>query len=250
MTHLALVTGGARRLGRAIALRLANEGCDVALHYRSSAAEAEQTAQDIRDLGRQADLSAFDLADERAITEAFSAIEATFGRAPDVLVNSASLFEWDDLGTTSTASLKRHFETNLYGPVILTRLMAARGSAATRGLIINLLDQKLFNPNRDHLAYTLSKYALQGFTTLMARELAPRFRVCAIAPGLTLPGPGSAGERFDELHDETPLGRGARAEDIAEAAAFLLRSPAVTGQTLIVDGGSHMVASERDFAFR
>ena len=250
MTHLALVTGGARRLGRAIALRLAREGCDIALHYRSSEEEAHETASDIRLLGRRAELFCFDLSEENELQTAYGTIGARFGRAPNILINSASIFEWDDLSSVSGTSLQRHFETNLFAPVLLTRLLASHAAPDARGAVINLLDQKLFNPNRDHLAYTLSKYALQGFTTLMARELAPRFRVCAIAPGLTLPGPGSAGERFDTLHDQTPLKRGARAEDIADAAAFLLRSEAITGQTLIVDGGSHLSPSERDFAFQ
>jgi len=248
--HLALVTGAGRRLGKAIALRLAREGCDIAVHYNSSAADAEQVARDVISLGQRAHTVSFDQSDDEAVHAGILAIVKLFGRAPDVLVNCASIFEWDNLSTVDHASLLRHFETNLFGPVLLTRHVAAASSAGTRGLIINLLDQKLFNPNPDHLAYTLSKYALQGFTTLMAHDLAPRFRVCAIAPGHTLPGPDETVQHFAAVHDQTPLQRGPTAEDIAGAAAYLLTSSAITGQTLIIDGGSYLNAQPRDISFR
>ncbi|MDZ4760742.1 MAG: SDR family oxidoreductase [Alphaproteobacteria bacterium] len=249
MTHLALVTGAGKRLGRAIALRYARDGCDIAVHYRSSEAGAFAVVHEIEAMGRRAFAAGFDQSSETAVREGFAAIRVAFGRAPNVLVNSASVFEWDDIATTSEASLDRHFRANLFGPVLLTRLVAEAAGEDTRGLILNLLDQKLFNPNPDHLAYTLSKYALQGFTTLMSRTLAPRFRVCAIAPGLTLPGPGVEGDAFDAIHDRTPLQRGPDPEDIADAAAWLLGSPAVTGQTIIVDGGAFMRPAARDVAF-
>jgi NAD(P)-dependent dehydrogenase (short-subunit alcohol dehydrogenase family) len=249
-SHLALVTGAAKRLGKAIALRLAAEGCDIVVHYNSSAADADLVVSDVQSLGRKAMAVAFDQSDDDAIDLGMAEIIRQFGRAPDVLVNCASIFEWDNLSTVDRAALARHFETNLFGPVLLTRHVAAAATAATRGLIINLLDQKLFNPNPDHLAYTLSKYALQGFTTLMATDLAPRFRVCAIAPGHTLPGPDETGAHFDAVHDQTPLLRGPTPNDIAGAAAYLLNSPAITGQTLIVDGGSFLNPAPRDIAFR
>lgn len=248
--HLALVTGAARRLGKAIALKLASEGCDIVVHYNASAADAELTVSGIQSLGCRAFAISFDQSSADAIDLGMAEIIRHFGRAPDVLVNCASIFEWDNLSTIDHAGLTRHFETNLFGPVLLTRHVAAASTAATRGLIINLLDQKLFNPNPDHLAYTLSKYALQGFTTLMASDLAPRFRVCAIAPGHTLPGPDETGAHFDAVHDQTPLLRGPTPEDIANAAAVLLNSPAITGQTLIVDGGAFLSHAPRDIAFR
>src|SRR5690606_11293917 len=147
-------------------------------------------------------------------------------------------------------SLEKHYATNVIGPVLLTRAVADAASDETRGLVINLSDTKLFNPNPDHLSYTLSKYALDGFTTLMARALAPRFSVCAIAPGPTLPGAHGTQAHFDAVHAQTPLGRGPTADDIASAAAFLLNNKAVTGQTIIVYGGSFMKSSERDVAFK
>jgi NAD(P)-dependent dehydrogenase (short-subunit alcohol dehydrogenase family) len=248
---LALVTGAARRLGRAIALRLAQAGCDVAVHHRNSGADAETTVADLRALGAEAHALAFDLSDPTALDAGFDRIVATFGRAPEVLVNSASMFEWDDIATVTPEALQRHAASNLHAPVLLTRRVFEASTETTRGLILNMLDQKLWNPNADHLSYTLTKYALQGFTAMMARRLAPRFRVCAIAPGYSLPDVGAASsDHFNATHDATPLQRGPTADDIAEAAAYLLRAHAVTGQTLIVDGGAHLVPADRDFSLR
>jgi len=251
MTHLALVTGAGKRLGRAIALGLARAGCDIAVHYRSSSREADETVGDIEALGRRALAVGFDQSDDDGAAEGFSRISAHFGRAPDVLVNSASIFEWDDIATVTRGQLDRHANVNLYGPVLLTRRMFEASSDSTRGLILNMLDQKLFNPNPDHLSYSLTKYALQGFTTMMARRLAPRFRVCAIAPGYTLPDVGAKDDaHFRAKHDDTPLRRGPTADDIAAAAVYLLNAPAITGQTLIVDGGAYMRPADRDFGFQ
>lgn len=247
--HLAIVTGAARRLGRAIALRLAREGCDVILHYNSSAPEAADVAREIETMDRRVLAIAFDQSKSDEITAGMAKVMSAFGRVPDVLVNCASIFEWDTITSVETESLQKHYATNVIGPVLLTRAIADAADANTRGLIINLLDTKLHNPNPDHLSYTLSKYALDGFTTLMARALAPRFRVCAIAPGHTLPAPGESQEHFEQVHNATPLRRGPSPDDIASAAAFLLNNAAVTGQTIIVDGGAFMRASDRDTSF-
>lgn len=246
---IALITGAGKRLGRAIALRLAAEGCDVAVHYRSSRDEAESLQDEIRKLGRKTCAVGFDQTDVASIEAGLASARTSLGGPIEVLVNSASIFEWDDLATVERNGLQRHFEVNLFGPVLLTRHIAAAAGETAGGLIVNMLDQKLANPNPDHLSYTLSKYALQGFTQLMAQALAPRFRVCAIAPGLVLPGPGDDGAKFAAIHDQTPLGVGPTPEDIAEAAAYLLNAKAVTGQTIFVDGGSHLRAASRDFAF-
>lgn len=247
--QLALVTGAGRRLGRAIALRLAAEGCDIAVHYRVSETEAFDTVRMVQALGRRAWAVGFNQADSSDIIQGLAELTSETERPVDVLVNSASVFEWDNITTVEDEGLTKHFETNLFGPVLLTRRIVEAAAPNVRGLIINLLDQKLFNPNPDHLSYTLSKYALGGFTELMARALAPRFRVNAIAPGLTLPGPDIEGERFEALHDATPLERGPSPDDIAGACAYLLKAPAVTGQTIIVDGGAHMQAASRDVAY-
>lgn len=247
MAHLALVTGSAKRLGRAIAQRLANEGCDLIIHYRNSSEEAEETASRIVQSGAKAMSVAFDQTVPESISEGFEAIRQFYGRAPDVLVNSASVYEHDDITSVDKLSLSRHFDANLVGPVVLTRKLLEASDANTRGSIINVLDYKLFAPNPDHLSYTLSKYALQGFTDLMARRLAPRFRVNAIAPGYTLPDVDAASDaHFLAQHDDTPLERGPTAEDIADAAAYLLKARATTGQTITVDGGRHMDAADRE----
>jgi NAD(P)-dependent dehydrogenase (short-subunit alcohol dehydrogenase family) len=241
MTHLALVTGAGKRLGRAIALGLARAGCDIAVHYRSSGAEAEAVASDIHSLGRSAVTVGFDQSDDAGMSAGFAAIQRETGRNPDVLVNSASIYEPDGLADVARETLQRHFDANLFGPVLATRQMWDHSTPDTRGLIINLLDYRLWQPRSDdHLSYTLTKYALQGFTTLMAQKLAPRFRVCAIAPGYTLPDvDAQSDDHFRAAGDRTPLGRGPTADDIAAAAVYLLNAPAVTGQTLIVDGGAH-----------
>lgn len=249
-THLALVTGAGKRLGRAIALRLAGEGCDVAVHFNTSSAEANAVVAEIRAAGRQAHAIGFDLSDPAALETGFAALISAFGRAPDVLVNCASMFEWDDIASVTPDSLHRHYATNTVAPVLLARLVANAASADTRGLILNITDHKLAATHGDHLAYSLTKYALDGFTQMMARALAPRFRVCAIAPGHTLPGPGETQAHFDAVHDQTPLGYGPTTDDIAATAAFLLKSPAITGQTLIVDGGGFMASAARDISFR
>ncbi len=248
MAHLALVTGAGRRLGRAIALRLGAEGCDVVVHYRSSQAAAEDTANEIVAKGSKAMSVCFDQTDPTSISDGLSAAHAFFGQSPDVLVNSASIFEWDDIENLTEANLLKHFQANLFGPVHLTQKIFEASTEQTRGLVLNMLDQKLFNPNPDHLSYTLSKYALQGFTELMSRRLAPRFRVNAIAPGYTLPDVGAEDDtHFKANRDNTPLERGPTEYDIADAAAYLLKAHATTGQTILVDGGSHTRPAARDF---
>ena len=248
MPHLALVTGSAKRLGREIALRLAAEGCDVVVHYRSSAEEADATVADISELGVKTAAVGFDQSAPEEIDAGFAKILGIFGRAPDVLVNSASMFVWDDIETVERKGLETHFAANVVGPVLLTQKVFAASSEETRGLVLNMLDQKLFNPNPDHVSYTLTKYALQGFTEMMARRLAPRFRVNAIAPGYTLPDVDAGGsEHYEATRHDTPLERGPSPSDIADAAAYLLNAKATTGQTILVDGGAHIRPAERNF---
>jgi hypothetical protein len=239
-----LVTGGARRLGRAIVLHLAAQGWDLAVHYRGSAAEAAETAAEARRAGARAETFAADLADEAACNALLPAVRAQFGRV-DAVVNNASLFEYDGVADFSTASMERHWRANTAPAILLARALHAAGG----GAVVNLLDQKLWNPNPDHLSYTLSKAALEAATTLLAQALAPRTRVCGVAPGVTLlSGPMSAAE-FERAHRLTPLERSSTPEDIARAVAFLLESPAITGTTLLVDGGQHLQAQPRDVYF-
>lgn len=239
-----LVTGGARRLGRAIVLHLAARGWDVAVHYRGSADDATRTAADAAAAGARAATFAADLADEAACGGLVPAVREHFGRI-DAVVNNASLFEHDTVADFSYGAMDRHWRANTAPAIVLARALHAAGG----GAVINLLDQKLWNPNPDHLSYTLSKAALETANTLLAQALAPRTRVCGVAPGVTLlSGPMSAAE-FDRAHRLTPLERSSTPKDIARAVAFLLDSPAITGTTLLVDGGQHLQAQPRDVLF-
>ena len=246
---VALVTGAAQRLGRAIALDLAAHGWAVAVHYRHSADAAARTVAEARALGAPAEAFAADLADEAACAALLPAVAARFG-AVSAVVNNASLFEYDSVEDFGHAAMERHWRANTAAPILLARaLHAHRLAAGGRGAVVNLLDQKLWNPNPDYLSYTLSKAALEAATTLLAQALAPVLRVAGVAPGVTLlSGPMSAAE-FERAHRLTPLQRSSTPEDIARAVRFVLESPAITGTTLLVDGGQHLMPQPRDVLF-
>lgn len=246
-----LVTGAAQRLGRAIALELAAQGWAVAVHYRGSAAAAAETVAEARAAGAPAEGFAADLSDEAACGALVGRVVDHFGRL-DAVVNNASLFEYDTVADFGYAAMERHWRANTGAPVVLARELhrhLAGRSDDARGAVINLLDQKLWNPNPDYLSYTLSKAALEAATTLLAQALAPAVRVCGVAPGVTLlSGPMNAAE-FERAHRLTPLERSSTPADIARAVRFLLDSPAITGTTLLVDGGQHLQAQPRDVLF-
>jgi len=247
-----LVTGAARRLGRAIALHLAAQGWDVALHYRRSVAEAEATADEGRAAGARVAALRADLADETQCRALLPAAVAALGRV-DAVVNSAALFEHDEAAGFSYATLDRHLRANTGPAIVLAQALFNHLDALPghprQGAVVNLLDQKLFNPNPDHLSYTLSKAALQMAGTVLAQALAPRVRVNAVAPGLTLGSETIDDARLGTLQAATPLQRGVRPEDVAAAVRLLLENPAITGSTLLVDAGSHLAPMARDFAF-
>ncbi len=232
----ALVTGGAKRIGSAIALALAERGWDVAIHYSTSAHDAQRTVAAIERLGRRAVALDADLADERASRDLIARAEAALSR-PTCLVNNAALFEADDANTIAYALLESHMRINLAAPVVLAQALHRALTARQRGVVVNLLDQKLFNPNPDYLSYTLSKAALHAATDLLARALAPKLRVVGIAPGLTLPSADQTRADFARAHARTPLGRSSRPADIADAVCFVANAPAITGATIVVDGG-------------
>jgi len=246
---VALVTGGARRLGRDIALELAAHGWDLALHFRHSQVEVDDTVRALRALGADAHAFGADLADEAACRALVPAVLGHFGQLRAV-VNNASLFEYDDVQTFSHALMDRHWRSNVAAAVLLAQALHAHleGGGAT-GCVINLLDQKLWNPNPDYLSYTLSKAALEAANTLLAQALAPRVRVCGVAPGVTLPSGPMDQAGFEAAHRLTPLQRSSTGTDIARAVRFLLESPAITGTTLLVDGGQHLAAQARDVMF-
>jgi NAD(P)-dependent dehydrogenase (short-subunit alcohol dehydrogenase family) len=242
------VTGAAQRIGRAIALGLAEDGWHVIVHYHRSADAAAQTVAAIEAQGGTATAIAADLSDPAAAAGLLEAAAQAAGGLT-CLVNNASLFAADDIATVDAAGFDAMMAVNLRAPVLLSRAFAENLPAEAEGVIINLLDQKLVNPNPDFLSYTLSKYGLSGLTTTLAMALGPRIRVCGVAPGLTLPSGDQPPEQFAAVHGRTPLGRGATAADIAGAVRYLVSAKAVTGEVVLVDGGQHLVASARDVMF-
>ncbi|MBL8352410.1 MAG: SDR family oxidoreductase [Burkholderiaceae bacterium] len=249
---VALVTGAARRIGRAITLHLAGHGWDLVLHHRGTPAghdAAQATAAEARKRGARAWTVAADLADEAACDRLVDAAVAGAGRL-DAVVNNASHFEYDGVADFSAAAMDRHWRANTAAPVLLARSLHAHlASRDARGCVVNLLDQKLANPNPDYFSYTLSKAALAEATVMLAQALAPRLRVCGVSPGVTLlSGPMDEAE-FAAAHRLTPLERSSTPEDIAGAVRFLLEAPAITGHTLLVDGGQHLLGQPRDVLF-
>jgi NAD(P)-dependent dehydrogenase (short-subunit alcohol dehydrogenase family) len=248
--RVVLVTGAARRLGRAIAIELARAGFDIALHYRRSAAEAEASAAYVRALGVRGECFAADLADEAECRALLPAVAQRLGRI-DAVVNNASHFEYDNVETFSYAAMQTHWRANTAPAIVLAHALAAylKGCSET-GCVVNLLDQKLWNPNPDYFSYTLSKAALEAATTLLAQALAPQVRVAGVAPGVTLvSGPAMSDDAFAAAHRMTPLGRSSTTDDVARTVRFVIESPAITGTTILVDGGQHLAAQPRDVAF-
>ena len=244
-----LVTGAARRLGREIALHLARHGFDVGVHCRHSRDAAEATAAEARAAGARCAVFTADLADETACRALLPAVHAQFARL-DAVVNNASIFEYDAPASFSHATMDRHWRANTAPAVLLAQgLHEQLKDGDGVGCVVNLLDQKLWNPNPDYFSYTLSKAALQAATVMLAQALAPKVRVCGVAPGVTLlSGPMTEAE-FAQAHALTPLQRSSSADDIARAVRFLIESPAITGTTLLVDGGQHLQAQPRDVLF-
>ena len=242
-----LVTGAAQRIGRVIALDLAAQGWRVAVHYRGSAAAAAETVAMIESAGGSALAFAADLAVEAACEALVPAVHQAFGRI-DAVVNNASHFEYDDVASFGVAAMERAWRANTAPAIILARaLHGAVGDVG--GVVVNLLDQKLWNPNPDYLSYSLSKAALEAATTMLAQALAPRLRVCGVAPGVTLLSGAMSAAEFAAAQRMTPLQRSSTPEDVARAVRFLLESPAITGSTLLVDGGQHLQAQVRDVMF-
>jgi NAD(P)-dependent dehydrogenase (short-subunit alcohol dehydrogenase family) len=245
---VALVTGAGRRIGRAIALALAQDGWDLALHYHRSASEADTLAREVFALGRRAETVRCDLADAGQVTRLVADASTRLGTLT-CLVNNASLFEYDDIATLDPARWQRHMDVNLRAPLLLAKEFAANLPADATGCIVNLLDQKVFNLNPDFLSYTIAKVALEGATRVLAQALAPKIRVCGIAPGITLISGEQSADGFARAHTMAPLGHSSSVEDIANAVCFVTRAPAMTGTTLVVDGGQHLWPTRRDVQF-
>lgn len=246
--QVALVTGGARRIGREIALALARDGWDIGVHYARSLREARATVAEIKGLGRRAIAINRDLAVERGVRSMLAECAAELGPVSCV-VNNASLFEHDTASDFGAEALVKQVRVNAAAPVLLAQSLHAALPDEMRGVVINLLDQKLWNPNPDFFSYTLSKSALAEATRLLAMALAPKVRVVGVAPGITLPSAGQTEPGFRRAHKRTPLGASSTPQDIADAVVYLARAKAVTGATLLVDGGQHLVPSSRDVMY-
>jgi len=230
----ALVTGGAKRLGRAFIEALAADGHDVIIHYNSSADEAEALAKEIK--GVRAVALGADLSKPEEAAVLIARANDALGPV-GVLVNSASIFEQDQLEDLNADSFHRHMTANTLAPALLTKAVAGQG--LERASVVNVLDYKLFNLNADYFSYTLSKAALKTMTEMLAKSLAPKVRVNAIAPGLTLPSAHHSDEDFERVHNDTPLERGSTPDDLVAALRFFVNTPSVSGQVLCVDGGQH-----------
>lgn len=235
----ALVTGGAKRLGRAMALALADDGFDVALHYAASAAEAEATAAEIRALGRRAVTLRADLAREEEVARLVPDTMAALG-PPGVLVNNASTFERDEWDDATRESWDRHIEPNLRAPFVLAQAMAKALPTGAEGVVVNLLDQRVWSLTPHFVSYTVSKAALWTLTQTLALALAPRIRVNGIGPGPALPSPRQSQAQFDRQCASVPLRRGTSPEEVAAALRAILALPSMTGQMIALDGGQHL----------
>ena len=235
----ALVTGAAKRLGRAMALALAGQGFDIAVHYAGSAEAAESTAAEIRALGRRAVVRRADLAVEAEAAGLVGAAVAALGPL-GVLVNNASTFERDEWHDATRASWDLHMEPNLRAPFVLTQAFAAALPDGAEGVVVNMIDQRVWSLTPHFMSYTISKAGLWAMTQTMALALAPRIRVNAIGPGPALPSPRQSQAQFDRQAASTPLGRGTSPEEIAGALLAILAMPAMTGQMIALDGGQHL----------
>lgn len=232
----ALVTGGARRVGRAIVLGLASAGCNVVIHHGSSPDEAEETAAEARDLGVEATVIQADLASEA---------ESVFAAAADlgpirILVNSAAVFPMDTLAAVSVEAWQQTMTVNTLAPVVLTRDFSAQ-VGDEGGVVVNVTDWRTERPYQEHFSYTISKGALDTFTRAAAVALAPAIRVNAVALGAILPPPGRDADYLRDLATGIPLQRTGGTEPVVEAVLALVRNEFITGEILRVDGGAHLV---------
>jgi NAD(P)-dependent dehydrogenase (short-subunit alcohol dehydrogenase family) len=278
-----LVTGAARRLGREIALALAAAGWRVAVHYRSSLDDATKTVADCAHLTGGAASFCANLDDEMAVRGLLPTVVQAMGHV-DAVVNSASTFEHDTNASFSFAAMEKHMRSNAGACILLAQSLHTHiqrrqqnapqasapgelpagppqgqlapsggsdpcsGGAWGRGVVVNLLDQKLWNQNPDFFSYTLSKAALEAANTMLALALSPLVRVVGVAPGLTLTSHMLSDAKFEAMHKLSPLGRSSTAQDVASAVLFALQNQSITGTTLLVDGGQHLMRFDRDFS--
>jgi NAD(P)-dependent dehydrogenase (short-subunit alcohol dehydrogenase family) len=240
MQRTALITGAAKRIGRELALDLADAGYNIAVHCNNSMVEAEKVATLIRAKGREAVVVQGDLAaietPERIIAAAVDALGPL-----DLLINNASIFEPDEAESISPESWAQHQDINLRAPIMLAQVFAKQLPTGSHGNVINIIDQRVLKLNPRFFSYTLSKTGLWTATRTLAQALAPRIRVNAIGPGPALPSVRMDQSEFDKQASLTLLGRGTSPQEISAATRFILSQPALTGQMIALDGGQHLV---------
>ena len=245
--RLALVTGGHRRLGGVITGALARAGHSLAIHGSHDTRLDSHLALTFEEEATEWEGFVVDFADPEGAEELVARVAERFGRPPDILVNSAAIFGQDRMETVSADDLMRHYAVNCAAPAMLTKAFATIPAGVGDRCIINILDQRIDHPHADQLAYTLSKVALAGLTRTAAHSLAPRVRVNAVAPGLTIATADYDPAQMERLADLMPLERLPQADQIAQAVLYLTEATATTGQTLYVDGGAHLKSYDRDF---
>jgi NAD(P)-dependent dehydrogenase (short-subunit alcohol dehydrogenase family) len=236
MAQCALITGAAKRIGKCIALTLARQGCDIALHYHTSRDEAQASAAEIRATGVRCEPICADLADP-AQAAALVRRAADAIAAPSLLVNNASIFVRRPLDETDADLLDLNMAIHVRAPMLLTREFAR---LCGRGLIVNVLDAKISRPNTAYFAYELSKRALAQMTLMSASALAPGIRVCGVCPGMTLAPEGKDTAYLRRLSEALPLKRAGHPQQVADAVVYLMRNDYITGQILYLDGGEHL----------
>ena len=252
-TRTVLVTGSAKRLGREIALALARDGWQVAVHYRDSLEDATRTSGECSKLSGNSATFRANLGNEAAVRNLLPRVVAHFGHL-DALVNSASTFEHDAPASFTFAAMDKHMRSNTGAAILLAQALHSHvqdrqtSEPSARGVVVNLLDQKLWNQNPDFFSYTLSKAALEAANTMLALALAPRVRVVGVAPGLTLTSSLLSDEQFQARHKMALLEQSSTPQDVASTVRFALDNGSITGTTLVVDGGQHLMRFERDFS--
>ena len=249
MSKSALITGGAKRIGRAIALYLAEKGFDIIIHYSQSKKEAEELVSKLRKLKVNAFCIKTNLLNDCEISSLVKKSNQLIGKPIDILINNASIFENDSLLSLNLESWDRHFFTNLKAPVFLSKEFSKQAPDHTKDKnnetistsnIINIIDQKVLNLNPRFFSYTLAKSSLLNFTKIAAQELAPKIRVNAIGPGPILKAVHQTEEQFQNQRKSTLLERGSDVKEISRAISFILSSPGLTGQLITLDGGEHL----------
>ena len=244
---LALVTGGVRRVGAAISGKLAKAGYDLALHGHSDAEPDDNLLAILKSANTNWQGFVADFNDTASASVLVAAVTKHFGRAPDVLVNSASIFGQDDLSSIDADMLEKHISVNMMLPVLLTVELAKARTKVDRGCVVHILDQRVRNPNHDQLSYTLSKQALSESVKTLALTCAATMRVNAVAPGLTLTAGEYGKEQLEKITSMMPLDILPSPDDIAEAVDYLVQAQSVTGQIIYADGGASLKSFDRDF---